>query len=323
MVVSCVSAQLQSQVAVPLQQPEQVNFFIDGYVAQVEDIIITDSDVRELMIPMLPAVYQKFQGAELEREIQKLHQEARDDLIERALVQKAFAESGGQMPDQYVEDEIKRVIRERFNNDAAKFEQTLSDQKKTRQEYKDVLKQQIIYGVMYNEEVTRRARITPQQVRDEYDRRQMDYQIPEQVKFSVILLNKGTTAEDKAVKLKEAQDIRQRLLEGADFAETAKKVSEGSRAADGGAFPWMAPKDVRPELVETLNNLPAGEISDIVETEMELYIVRLDARQQASIKPFEDVRKEITSELLTAEKKRLRSRWMERLKEKYYVNIYQ
>jgi len=322
MAVSGASAQLKSQVPVPTQPPKQINIFLDGYVAQVEDIIITKSDVRELTLPRMAAIYRQYQGADLDRELKKLHAEARDKLIERALVQKAFGESGGQIPDQYVEDEIKRIIRESFDDDAAKFEQILSEQKKTREEYKKVLRQQIIYGAMYNEEVIRRARITPRQVRDEYEKRKTDYQIPEQVKFSVILLNKGATEEDQAVKLKEAQDVRQRLLDGADFAETAKKVSEGSRAADGGAFPWMAPKDVRPELVETLQKLPAGEISDIVETDQELYVIRLDARQKASIKSFEDVRKDITSDLRTAERKRLRLRWMERLKDKYYVNIY-
>jgi len=322
MAVSVTLAQEQSSVPVPLQPPKSIDMFLDGYAAQVEDLIITDSDVRAQMLPQLPQIYQKFQGPELEREVNKLYESARDELIERALVQKAFEENGGQIPDQFLENEIKRIIRERFNGDTARFEQQLTLQKKTREEYKEMLKRQMIYSWMYSEEVIRRARVTPQQVRDAYEKRKTKFVVPEQVKFSVILINKGVTSEDQAVKRKEAEAIRQRLLDGADFAETAKKVSEGSRANEGGAFDWMKPEDVRPELVETLKNLPVGQISEIIETENEFYIIRVDARQEEHVKSFEEVRKKLTEELLAAERKRLHDRWIERLKNKYYVNIY-
>ena len=77
--------------------------------------------------------------------------------------------------------------------------------------------------------------LTPEQVREAYEADKESYFIPEKVKYSVIVLNKGATPEDQAVKQAEAESIRKRLVEGADFAETAKAVSEGSRAAEGGA----------------------------------------------------------------------------------------
>ena len=138
--VSSVSAQLRPQATKAVPQSKPTNFFIDGYVAQVEEIIITDSDVRELMIPRIPAIYKHYKGTARERELKTLYDSSRDQLIERALAQKAFAESGGQIPDQYVEEEIRRVIRDRFNGDEAMLEQLLSRQKQTREEYKNMLK---------------------------------------------------------------------------------------------------------------------------------------------------------------------------------------
>ena len=178
-------------------------------------------------------------------------------------------------------------------------------------------------GMMMNEEVYSRARVTPEQVREAYEADKETYFIPEKVKYSVIVLNKGATPEDQAVKQTEAESIRKQLVEGADFGETAKAVSEGSRAAEGGAFPWMQPKDVRPELQETLKTLPAGEISEIIANDTELYLVKVEARRQAGHKTFDEVRQSIKASLNAKERDRLKARWIARLKEKNHVVIYE
>ncbi|MCF7818480.1 MAG: peptidyl-prolyl cis-trans isomerase [Kiritimatiellales bacterium] len=302
--------------------PKNVSVEIDGYAAKVNDRVITRGEVREMLAPMLPELYRVYQGAQLEEELQKAFVKARDELVERALIMEAFKTRGGQIPDQYVNDEIKRVINERFKGDNALFEQVLSEQKKTRAEYMETIREQMAVGMMINEEVAQRARVTPEQVRDAYEANKEDYFIPEKVQFSVILLNKGTTPEDQAVKRTEAESIRKRLIDGADFAATAKEVSEGSRAAEGGAFPWLQPKDVRPELQATIASLPAGEISEIVETDTELYILKMEARQQSGYKTFDEVRQTIKTALTTQERDRLKARWIARLKENNYVVIY-
>jgi parvulin-like peptidyl-prolyl isomerase len=303
-----------------VQQPMSIE--IDGYAAKVNQRVITRGEVREAMAQILPELYRAYQGDELEKQLELAFNRTRDDQVERALIMEAFSVKGGSIPDQYVNDEIKRVINERFKGDAALFEEVLAEQKRTRAEYMTMIREQMAVGMLTNEEVGRRARITPEQVREEYEQNRDSYFIPEKVKHSVIVLNKGETPEDKAVKLEEASKIRARLVEGADFSETAKEVSEGSRAADGGAFPWMQPKDVRPELRETLTALPAGEISEIIETDDQLYLVKIDARRQPGYKTFDEVRNDIKNILTAKERARLKARWIERLKKNNYIVIY-
>ena len=276
----------------------------------------------EALAPMLQELYRTYQGPELEDELEKAFIRVRDDLVERALIMESFKARETPIPDQYVNDEIRRVISERFKGDKALFEQVLTQQKKTRGEYMDMIREQIAVGIMTSEEVYRRARVTPEQVRKTYEADKENYYIPEKVKYSVIVLNRGATPDDQAVKMNEAESVRIRLIEGADFGETAKAVSEGSRASEGGAFPWMQPKDVRPELQEILMTLPAGEISAIIATDAELYIVKVEARQQAGHKSFDEVRQTIKTELDAKERDRLKSRWIARLKEDNYIELY-
>lgn len=306
-----------------VQRPQQTTIEIDGYAAKVNDRVITRGEVREAMAGVLPELYRNFQGAQLEEEWEKAYVKVRDEMVERVLIMEAFTAKGGQIPDQYVNDEIKREINDRFKGDKALFEQVLTEQKKTRAEYMTKVREQMAVGMMINQEVAARARITPEQVRNEYENNKEMYFIPEKVKYSVIVLNKGATPEDQAVKLDEAQKIRQRLIDGADFAETARESSEGSRAADGGEFPWMQPKDVRPELQETLKSLPAGELSEIIETDQQLYLVKLQARRQAGYKAFDEVRQDVKNALTAKERERLKKRWIDRLEKDNYIVIYE
>jgi parvulin-like peptidyl-prolyl isomerase len=305
-----------------LQQPQPVSVEIDGYAAKVNNRVITRGEVREAMAPLLPELYRTFQGAQLDEELKKVFDRTREELVQRALIVAEYTAKGGAIPDQYVEDQIKSEINSRYKGDKALFEQVLTEQKKTRAEYMDFIREQIIVNYLTNEEIARRARVTPEQVRQEYETNKETYFIPEKVKYSVIVLNKGATDEDQAIKLAEAGKIRQRLLDGADFSETAKEVSEGSRAADGGSFPWMQPKDVRAELQEPLQTLPAGEISEIIDTEQQLYILKVEARRQPGYKTFDEVRQDIQNMLTAKERERLRERWIARLKENNYVVYY-
>jgi parvulin-like peptidyl-prolyl isomerase len=303
--------------------PKQTSFPIDGYAAKVNARVITVGEVNEAMAALLPELYRQYKGAQLKEEVENAFRRTRNELVERALIMEAFEARGGMIPDQYVNDEIKNEITQRFKGDEALFEQVLAQQKKTREEYMDFVREQMAVGMMTSQEVTSRARITPEQVREEYEANKEMYFIPEKVKHSVIVLNKGTSQTDQTVKMDEARKIRQRLIDGADFAETAKEVSEGSRAADGGEYQWLQPKDVRPELQETLKTLPAGEISEIIETDDQLYIVKVEARRQPGYKSFDEVRVDIKNALTAKERARLKERWIARLRENNYVVIYE
>lgn len=302
--------------------PQYRSIAIDGYAARVNELVITDGEVNEALAPIRAELYRTYQGAALKEELDKAFVKIRDELVERALIMEAFNARGIQIPDQYADDAVKRHISDRFKGDEALFEQWLTWRKMTRAEFRDIMHEQMAVEMMMGEEVYRRARVTPEQVRNAYEADKENYSIPEQVKYSVIVLNKGATPEDQVVKHDEAKSIRARLVEGADFNETARAVSEGSRAAEGGAFAWMQPQDVRPELQETLKTLLAGEISEIIATDTELYLVKVEARRQAGYKSFDEVRQSIKADLNAKERERLKARWISRLKENNYVVIY-
>ncbi len=291
---------------------------IDGYAARVDSTIITYGEVRESVAPYLQQISRKYKGRELAERIQAAYLDSREALIEEALLKAETKTLGVSLPEKVIDDEINRLIRERFNNDRALLSRALADRRMTYEEWKQEVTDQITVRIFYNQEVSRRANVPIQAVRDEYERSKEQYFVPFRVKYHFILINKGKTEEDRAVKRKQAEDTLQKLRSGADFITVAKQVSEG----DIDEAPWRNPDDVRAEIRPALLNTPAGQISDLIETSGEFYIVKVEERREKGYTPFEEVQKAIEKKLIDAEKDRLHDDLIKRVSAKHFIERY-
>lgn len=291
---------------------------IDGYAARVDSTIITYGEVRESAAPYVQQLMSQYKGKELAERIQAAYLDSREALIEEALFKAETKRRELSLPDKVIDDEVNRLIRERFNNDRALLTRALSSRRMTYEEWKQEVRDQITLRVFYNQEVTRRANVPAEAVRAEYERTKEQYFIPFKVKYRFILISKGKTDADRAVKQKQAEDTLQKLHDGAAFDTVAKDVSEGDLAAS----PWRDPKDVRVELRPALLKTPAGQISGLIETPGEFYIVRVDERREEGYVPFEDVQKDIEKKLLDAERDRLHTALIKAISANHFVERY-
>jgi parvulin-like peptidyl-prolyl isomerase len=291
---------------------------VDGYAARVNSTIITYGEVRESVGPYLQQLSRKYKGKELAERIQAAYIDARESLIEEALLKAETKTLGVSLPEKVIDDEINRLIRERFNNDRALLSRALADRRMTFEEWKQEVTDQVTVRVFYSQEVNRRANVPAQAVQAEYERTKADYFIPFRVKYRFILINKGKTEEDRAAKRKQAEDTLKKLRSGADFMAIAKEVSEG----DVDDAPWRNPADIREELRPALLKTPAGQITDLIETSGEFYIIKIEERREEGYTPFEALQKTIEAKLLNAEKDRLHDALIERLTTKHFIERY-
>lgn len=291
---------------------------VDGYAARVNSTIITYGDIRESIGPYIQQLLKTVQGEELARRIQAAYIDGREALIEEALL-KAEAESRGlALPENIIEDEVNRLIRERFNNDRALLTRALASRRMTLDEWKKEVADQLTIRVFYSQEVTRRASVSIQAVRDEYERIKKDLLIPFRVKYRLILINKGITEEELRIKRQQAEETLKKLQNGADFDAVAETVSEG----DSSLTPWRDPADVREELRPVLRNTPAGQISGLIETDKLYYIVKVEERREEGFIPFEEAREQIEQDLLEQERERLHKELIERLSQTHFIERY-
>jgi parvulin-like peptidyl-prolyl isomerase len=97
---------------------------------------------------------------------------------------------------------------------------------------------------------------------------------------------------------KKLQDIRQRILAGADFAEMAKQYSEDlATAASGGDMGVIQRDKVVPPIVNAAYSLEPGQVSDIILTPSGVEIIKVEAKRSKS---FEEVKSDLETQLRQA-----------------------
>ncbi len=105
-----------------------------------------------------------------------------------------------------------------------------------------------------------------------------------------------------------------RLDAGDDFSTTAKKYSHGIKATSGGLWPLMEAGSFKETAVEKAAfQLPAGAVSDPIETPHGWYLVKAVQVIPGRVIPFEEAQEQITETL--------RSRMYEELTDKYFQDL--
>jgi len=296
---------------------------VEGCAAQVNDRMVTVTEVMTAMQPVERQLRETNQGAELDRKLEEAYEKALQALIERELILDQFRQQKDMnLPDKIVQSRTEEIVRTKFGNNRAAFRKALDEEGLTLEEWQANLKKSMIVTFLRDREVDSKVSVAPQDVRAAYEKASDTFRTPEQVHLRMIMINGGKTDEELAVKRKQAEDVRKRLLAGESFEDLAKQVSEGARAQDGGDWGWVDPASRRPELAAAIHTLKPGDISDVISAGGDLYILKVEGHRDANVISFEKVQDTLRTELEKQEAKRLYEAWMTRLKQKAFIKKY-
>lgn len=127
------------------------------------------------------------------------------------------------------------------------------------------------------------------------------YRVEERVQISRILFKTaGKTDAEMAEIRKKADDVIKQAKNGGKFDELVKKYSEDdSKIKDkGGDLGWIVHTQA-PELEKAAFSVPKGEVSDIVQTQMGLCILKVTDKEQGRTKSLTEVMPMIQATLAT------------------------
>lgn len=123
------------------------------------------------------------------------------------------------------------------------------------------------------------------------------FRVPEQISASQIVFDITHHTPDEALAL--ARATREKLLAGADFAATAKEVSDDPTAkVNGGEIGWFARERMDPAFSQAAFDMKnVGDISEPVRSRFGYHLIRFEGRRPATVRSFEDVQAQIMGEL--------------------------
>ena len=292
---------------------------LDGIAAVVNSDVITYSQMRELVGEKEKAVRNQFRGEDLVNKIKEIRLAAINDLIDRQLILQEFKTKGYQIPDYFVDQRVSTLIREEFGGDRQAFLRTLQAQGYTLDRFKQLEKDKIIVQEMRRSAIKGAININENQIEDYYKEHAEQYSTPEQIKLRMLVIR---GSGDNAGPRKMIEEIREKIVSGAEFGDLAKMYSQGSEQESGGDWGWVDRKKMNEDLTKVAFNLKPGQVSKVIEVGGSYYLLFVEAKKTASAKPLKDLHDEIEKALMQAERQRLQEEWIKKLRKPAYIKIY-
>jgi peptidyl-prolyl cis-trans isomerase D len=169
--------------------------------------------------------------------------------------------------------------------------------------YKNAIpeKRKAEYVVIDTAKLQQAAQVTPDDLKRYYSQHQDEYRVPEEVNIRQIVIKVPAPDPDGKVDQKaldaaraKAQEVLSKVKAGGNFADLAKKYSEDTATAkNGGELGWVRRGQTMPEIDKAAFSLNKGQTSDIIQTGLGLFIVQVEDKHNAGLKPLDEVKSQI------------------------------
>jgi peptidyl-prolyl cis-trans isomerase SurA len=140
----------------------------------------------------------------------------------------------------------------------------------------------------------------------------------EQTRARHILIRTSEVLSDAEAEAR-LQGLRERIVNGADFAELAKANSADLSAAKGGDLGWLNPGDTVPEFERAMNALQPGELSPPVRSPFGWHLIRVDERRLQDVTD-ERKRAAVRAALRQRKADEAYEDWLRQLRDSTYVD---
>lgn len=292
----------------------------DGPAAKVNGVSITVRDVEKAIDEIIPTAV--FHGSVTEEKRAGFRARAIQDLIRKELYYQAAVKQGMKVTEEESADALKKV-EGRFRSEK-EFEKALKSAGYTRETFQKELGHNILVGRFIETELTDKAKVTEEYLKDYYEKNKSTFKRPEAFRLKHILISVPPTssAEEREKLKKRAEDVLARARAGEDFGDLAYHNSMDDWRIKNGDLGVVHKGRLDPAIEESLSKLEPGQISGLIETIYGYHIVKLEERTAAREMSFDEVKAKLKGQIEAGRKKELEEQLMKRLKEDAKIEIY-
>ena len=219
---------------------------------------------------------------------------------------RSFVTASVNVTDKDVEEEYKRRNEKAkidyFVIDAAKLDNKVTVSEKDERDYYEKNKAKYTipekrkakYVFFESLKLRAESKATDDELRQYYEQHKDEYTLPERAKAQHILFKTQGKTPEEIEKIKEkARGVLERAKKGEDFSSLAKQYSEDSTAAAGGDLGDFGHGQLGPEFEKAAFSLGVGAISDLVQTQFGIHIIKVNSKQERRERPFEEMKEAV------------------------------
>lgn len=232
-----------------------------------------------------------------------------DQLLDEKIVVVEAYKQGIRVKDEEVEAalaEVKKSLETQFG-DEKKTNSALKKFNLTMDDLKEIVENNLKTQQLYTK-VTAEVKVADEEVQKCYQDHLNEFQLPEEVKASHILVK-----EEKL-----AQELRERLEKGEDFAALAKEYStdQGSRE-NGGQLGYFPAGKMVPEFDQAAFSTPVGQLSPVTKSQFGYHIIKVEDKKPARTQTLEEVKSFLAMQLESQKREQEFWTFFEEIKTKY------
>lgn len=264
-----------------------------------------------------------------------------DKVAEMLLYQKASARLGQNSEkgiDRFVDAEIRKTVTEDYGGVQRRYEKELESRGTTFEKIREKLRREIIIaGYLETDVKPKVGEPTRAELHAAFEAERDTLRKKERRSMSLITVRvldelPKSVVEPSREELAAARDrarlkvgtVLEELRAGGDFGDLARRYSSDLHAADGGAWGWVSRGSVRERFepaVDALHSLQPGQVSDVVETQDDFFVVRCDETDAGTEPTFESAQPDLKARYIRNAQNKLIGELIVELKSKARVEL--
>lgn len=310
---------------------------VEEIVARVNNEIITRSEYVRSRDQLKQEVQQQ-EPTNADRAFAEKQADVLRDLIDQQLLLQKGKDLGITGDTELIKklDEMRKQMNLETMEDLEKAAQA---QGASYEEFKQNMRNQIVTQRVISDEVGRHLAMNKEEEQKFYEDHKAQMERPEQVRLSEILIApkppvkpaglngkpEPPTDAENAAALSEAQakakDLLEQIHKGANFADLAKKNSDGPSAKDGGDLSYFNRGALAKELEDKVYGLKPGDVTDVIRTKQGYVILQVTEHQQAGIPTLKEVEPRIADALYMQKLQPALRAYLTTLREQAYIDV--
>jgi peptidyl-prolyl cis-trans isomerase SurA len=298
---------------------------VEEIIARVNNEIITSSELDKAKASAAEDAQQQCGGKctpeQLHAAVEDVQKTALRDLIDQSLLSQRGKDMGLSVETEVVK-QLDQIRIQNHLKDMDELEKAVTSQGMNWDDFKNNIRNKLLTQQVIGKEVGSHITIGHEVAKKYYEDHKNEFERPEQVALAAIeIKTEGKTEAEIAILKKKADTLLQRVKDGEDFGQLAKRFSDGSTADQGGYLGTYKHGELSKELEDMVFKMNKNSLTDVIDTKQGFLLLKVLERYEAGIQPYEKVEEEIMDHLYRERMDPALREYLKTLREQSYVVV--
>jgi parvulin-like peptidyl-prolyl isomerase len=312
-----------------LAAPAVLADIIEQVLVKVNGDIVTKTEFEQRQIAALRQRQELANVTPDSPELKKAIAEVTPELILNAVDELLLVQRGRELGLALGDEQFQKILESIKEENSIKtdeqFQQALKQEGLTLPELRRSLERQMLISQVQQREVMGKIAVTEDEAKAYYSTHRGQFTTPAQITLREILIevptdDRGVNAAADEEAQQQAAGIRDRLLKGEPFPRLAADFSDAPSKANGGLIGPFNSTDLSQALLERLNAMKPGDITDVIRTPRGYQILKLESRTEEIVRSFEAARDDISQAVAEEKRRGELQKYIEKLREQAIIS---